>query len=232
MKNTNLFISSAIASVLCSGFASAGQSAAAVQPAATSGVTGYAEIAGVTGSDTMGFAGSSSSSDVSGGRLDGGLLFGNGFSLDGRFEHVDAAGLFNVDQARAFLNYNQEIAPGISAFVGVGYGTEQVDAVFANLNSDAILANVGIELTSGQFFGSAFYTHGFATNSSYEALDFLGSGGGSMSVPKIDVGYLEANVGYHLNDNVSAVVSIETQVTGDSIVQKDWLASLGLRFGF
>jgi len=232
MKNTNLFISSAIASVLCSGFASAGQSAAAVQPAATSGVTGYAEIAGVTGSDTMGFAGSSSSSDVSGGRLDGGLLFGNGFSLDGRFEHVDAAGLFNVDQARAFLNYNQEIAPGISAFVGVGYGTEQMDAVFANLNSDAILANVGIELTSGQFFGSAFYTHGFATNSSYEALDFLGSGGGSMSVPKIDVGYLEANVGYHLNDNVSAVVSIETQVTGDSIVQKDWLASLGLRFGF
>ncbi len=229
MKNTNLFISSAVASVLCSGFASAGQSASAVQPAATSGVTGYAEIAAVTGSDTIGLDGSSASSDVSGGRLDGGLLFGNGFSLDGRYETVDAEAGFNVEAARAFLNYNQEIAPGISAFFGAGYGTQQIDLVMVNVNSDAILANVGIELTSGQFFGSAFYTHAFTTSTSAPST----SGPSFLpSLPKVDVGTLEANVGYHLNDNVSAVVSIETQVTGDSIIQKDWLASLGLRFGF
>jgi len=231
MKNTNLIISSAVASVLCSGFASAGQSASAVQPAATSGVTGYAEVSAVTGSGSLQSEAGSTSSDVSGGRLDGGLLFGNGFSLDGRYEHVDAESSINEDQARVLLNYTQEIAPNISAFFGAGYGTQQFGVAGSGFNSDAILANAGIEFTSGQFFGSAVYTHSFATSTSLS--DLGGSGGGSMpSIPKVDVGYLEANLGYRLNDNLSAVASIETQVSGNSFVEKDWLAGLGLRFGF
>ena len=235
MKNTNLIISSAVASVLCSGFASAGQSASAVQPAATSGVTGYAEVSAVTGSESLnldfGGGGGSLSEDVSGGRFDGGLLFGNGFSLDGRYERVDSESDISLDQARVLLNYTQEIAPNISAFFGAGYGTQQFGVAGSGFNSDAILANAGIEFTSGQFFGSAVYTHSFATSTSLS--DLGGSGGGSMpSIPKVDVGYLEANLGYRLNDNLSAVASIETQVSGNSFVEKDWLAGLGLRFGF
>jgi len=236
MKNTNIIIGSTVASLLCSVFASAGQSASAVQPAATSAITGYAEISAVTGSGTLSdFSESvtSLSQDASGARLNGGLLFGNGFSLDGRYEHVDAESAVNLDEARALLNYTQEIAPDISAFFGVGYGTQQLDVVLANLNSNAILANVGIGFTSGQFFGSAVYTHAFTTSASMSALDVLGSGAGySNSFSKVDIGYLEANLGYRLKENLSAVASIETQVVGDSMVQKDWLAGLGLRFGF
>ena len=230
MKNTNLIISSAVASVLCSGFASAGQSAAAVQPAATSGVTGYAEVSAVTGSESLEFGGDSASvsQDVSGGRFDGGLLFGNGFSLDGRYERLDAESDINQDQARVLLNYTQEIAPNISAFFGAGYGTQQIGASGYAINGDAILANAGIEFTSGQFFGSAVYTHAFTISVSESSP----SGSGGSSIEEVDVGYLEANLGYRLNDNVSAVASIETQVSGDSFVQKDWLAGLGLRFGF
>lgn len=243
MKINNPIISSTVASIVLSGFAIAGQSTtAAAQPAATSGITGYVEVSGVTGSGTLnagglgglgGFLGGGSptgggevSEDVSGARVNGGLLFGNGLSLDGRFENVDSESGINLQQARVLLNYTQEIAPGVSAFAGAGYGAEQSELLIIDLNSQAILANVGITFTSGQFFGSAVYTHAFTTSAT---TNLLGMG---TSMEKVDVGYLEANVGYRLTEKLSAVASIETQVTGDSMIQKDWLAGLGLRFGF
>jgi hypothetical protein len=230
MKINNPIISSTVASLVLSGFAIAGQSTtAAAQPAATSGITGYAKVSGVTGSASLEFAGASVSEDISGGRYDAGILFGNGFSLDGRYEHVEAESNFNQDEARILLNYTQEIAPNFSAFVGAGYGTQQLDLTMANLNSDAILVNLGVEFTSGQFFGSLSYTHAFTMDSSFSA-GFLG--GELPSVEEEDIGYLEANLGYQLNERLALVASIQTQVTGDSVAQKDWLAGLGLRFGF
>ena len=245
MKINNPIISSTVASLVLSGFAIAGPSTtAAAQPAATSGITGYVEVSGVTGSGTLNAGGlgglgggllggdgsatdvSEVSEDVSGARVNGGLLFGNGLSLDGRFENVDSESGINLQQARVLLNYTQEIAPGVSAFAGVGYGAEQSEMLIIDLNSQAILANVGISFTSGQFFGSAVYTHAFTTSAT---MNFLGT---STSMDEIDVGYLEANVGYRLTEKLSAVASIETQVTGDSMIEKDWLAGLGLRFGF
>jgi hypothetical protein len=233
MKNTNLFISSAVASILCSGFAIAGPSTSAVQPAATTGITGYAKAQAVTGSGSLEFGGDSASEDISGGRLDAGILFGNGFSLDGRYEHVEAESNLNQDEARILLNYTKEIAPNFSAFVGAGYGTQQLDFTFGNLNSDGILANIGVEFTSGQFFGSLFYTHSFTTDASVSGTGGLGGGGlPSGAVEEEDIGYLEANLGYQLNERVALVASLQAQVVGDSIAQKDWLAGLGLRFGF
>lgn len=232
MKNTNLFISSAVASMLCSGFAIAGPSTSAVQPAATTGITGYAKVQAVTGSATLELGETSISEDISGGRLDAGILFGNGFSLDGRYEHVEAESNFNQDEARILLNYTQEIAPNFSAFAGVGYGTQQLDLVLANLNSDGILANIGVEFTSGQFFGSLFYTHSFTTDASFSSSGGFGGPDTFPSVAEEDIGYLEANLGYQLNERLALVGSIQTQIVGDSIAQKDWLAGLGLRFGF
>lgn len=225
-------ISSTVATLVLSGFASAGQSTTvAAQPAATSGITGYAKVSGVTGSASLGFGGGSVSEDedISGGRFDAGILFGNGFSLDGRYEHVEAESGVNQDEARILLNYTQEIAPNFSAFVGAGYGTQQLDLFYANLNSDAILANLGVEFTSGQLFGSLVYTHAFTMDSSFSE-GFMGEG--SPSVEEEDIGYLEANLGYQLNERLAVVASLEAQVYGDTVVEKDWLAGLGLRFGF
>lgn len=228
MKTTNLFISSAVASLLCSGLAIAGPSAAAVQPAANTGITGYAKVQGVTGSASLELGDLSEDENFSGGRLDAGILFGNGFSLDGRYEHVEAESNINQDEARILLNYTQEIAPNFSAFVGAGYGTQQLDLISANLNSDAILANIGVEFTSGQFFGSLFYTHAFAMDASFSG----GFGSGTPTVEKEDIGYLEANLGYQLNESLALVGSVQTQVVGDTALEKDWVAGLGLRLGF
>ena len=227
-------ISSTVATLVLSGFASAGQSTTvAAQPAATSGITGYAKVSGVTGSGSLEFGGESVSEDedISGGRFDAGILFGNGFSLDGRYEHVEAESGVNQDEARILLNYTQEIAPNFSAFVGAGYGTQQLDLFYANLNSDAILANLGVEFTSGQLFGSLVYTHAFTMDSSVSWVSG-GLGEGSPSVEEEDIGYLEANLGYQLNERLAVVASLEAQVYGDTVVEKDWLAGLGLRFGF
>jgi hypothetical protein len=251
MKTTHTLVGAIVAPLLISGLANAGQSTStAAQPAAASGITGYVEVSGVTGSGTLnagglgGLGGLGSflggpaptegeptgggeiSEDVSGARVNGGLLFGNGLSLDGRFENVDSESGINLQQARVLLNYTQEIAPGVSAFAGAGYGAEQSELLIIDLNSQAILANVGITFTSGQFFGTLVYTHAFTTSTTMNLV------GQSTSMDEIDVGYLEANVGYNLTEKLSAVASIETQVTGDSMIQKDWLAGLGLRFGF
>jgi hypothetical protein len=113
--------------------------------------------------------------------------------------------------------------------VGAGYGTQQLDLFYANLNSDAILANLGVEFTSGQLFGSLVYTHAFTMDSSFSE-GFMGEG--SPSVEEEDIGYLEANLGYQLNERLAVVASLEAQVYGDTVVEKDWLAGLGLRFGF
>jgi hypothetical protein len=51
-------------------------------------------------------------------------------------------------------------------------------------------------------------------------------------VEEEDIGYLEANLGYQLNERLAVVASLEAQVYGDTVVEKDWLAGLGLRFGF
>jgi len=39
-------------------------------------------------------------------------------------------------------------------------------------------------------------------------------------------------IGYDLTEQLSATCSIETQVYGDTFIEKDWMASLGLRFKF
>jgi len=242
MKKTNIVISSALASVCISGLSVAGQSCTtAAQSATTPAITSYLEVSAVTGEESVNFADSSASEilgsgrrHVSGVRLDGGLGFGNGFSLDGRYQYVEDK--FNDSKAdiRALLNYTQAVAPGVAAFFGAGYGHQRSELFgpVASQNSDAVLANVGVEFTSGQFFGSATYTYAFTTSSEITINPIL-SAFAHIPAPeakKVDIGTLEARLGYHLTKQLSAVASLGAQLNGDSLVNENWLAGLGLRF--
>ena len=47
-----------------------------------------------------------------------------------------------------------------------------------------------------------------------------------------DIGLIEAHVGYQINENVTATLSVETQVVGDSALEKDLGIALGLLYSF
>ena len=93
------------------------------------------------------------------------------------------------------------------------------------------MLNVGVEFTSGQFFSSVVYTHAF-TNSATGELTGEGDFAGKGDLDTEDIGYLEGRVGYRINDQLSAILSLEGQVTGNTIVEKDWVTALGLRYSF
>lgn len=245
MKQTNIVISSAVASLCISGLSMAGPCCStAAQPAATPAITSYLEVSAVTGEGTLNLEQVQGLEDAgsirgheSGVRLDGGLGFGNGFSVDGRYQYVENKTTDSLTDIRALLNYTQAIAPGMAAFFGAGYGHQQFTVLgpVASSNSDAVLANVGVEFTSGQFFGSATYTYAFTTSNEVTINPLLGLLGGGMSAPdvkKVDVGTLEARLGYHLTKQLSAVASLGGQVNGNSLVQENWVAGLGLRYCF
>jgi|GEM_PF-3103970 len=246
MKQTTIVISSAVASLCISGLSVAGQCCTTAAQSATPAITSYLEASAVTGEGTLnldqvsGLQGMGSlRGHESGVRLDGGLGFGNGFSVDGRYQHVENKTTDALTDIRALLNYTQAVAPGMAAFFGVGYGHQEFTVLgpIASSNSDAVLANVGVEFTSGQFFGSATYTYAFTTSNEITLNPLVVGllGGGGFTAPdakKVDVGTLEARLGYHLTKQLSAVASLGAQLNGNSLVQENWVAGLGLRCSF
>lgn len=187
------------------------------------GVSGiYGEFEEVTEADAY---------DVAGVRVNGGLGFGNGFSIDGRYEYVEGD-LYDLsiesDEFRLLVNYEQEIAQGFSLFGGIGYGWLSHEASVGGdsleLSGDGILLNAGAKFSSGQFFGSLVYTHCFTQSVELD--------GNEYDVLKEDLGYFEVTVGYDINEQLAATLAVETQVTGDTIVDKNWVAALGLQYKF
>jgi predicted porin len=83
------------------------------------------------------------------------------------------------------------------------------------------MAEVGIKYQSGQFFGGLQYNHLFAMHSAPSAF-----------LENEDIGLIEAHVGYQINENVAATLSVETQVVGDSALEKDLGIALGLLYSF
>jgi len=240
MKQTTIVISSAVASLCISGLSVAGQCCTTAAQSATPAITSYLEASAVTGEGTLnldqvsGLQGMGSlRGHESGVRLDGGLGFGNGFSVDGRYQHVENKTTDALTDIRALLNYTQAVAPGMAAFFGVGYGHQEFTVLgpIASSNSDAVLANVGVEFTSGQFFGSATYTYAFTTSNEI-TLTPIGIPIPGPDTKKVDVGTLEARLGYHLTKQLSAVASLGAQLNGNSLVQENWVAGLGLRCSF
>ncbi len=169
--------------------------------------------------------------DVAGVRVDGGFGLGNGFSIDGRFEYVEGD-LYDIsiksDEFRVLLNYEQEVADGFSLFGGIGYGWQSHEAsdLDADASGDGILLNAGVKFNSGCFFGSWVYTHSFTQSAEFK-ID-----GDKFDLEEEDVGYLEVTIGYSINEQLAATLSVETQVTGDTIIEKNWVAAVGLRYNF
>ncbi len=54
----------------------------------------------------------------------------------------------------------------------------------------------------------------------------------SLLLEDEDLGFIEAYLGYQINENVAATLSVETQVVGDSAIEKDLGVALGLQYSF
>jgi hypothetical protein len=167
--------------------------------------------------------------DVAGVRVNGGLGFGNGFSIDGQYEHVEGDISIKSDEFRALLNYEQAIARGFSLFGGIGYGwlsqEASVEGELLEFSGNGILLNAGANFSSGRLFGSLVYTH--CLTQSFE-LD----GSKDYELVEEDLGYFEVSIGYNINEQLAATLAVETQVTGDTIIDKNWVAALGLQYKF
>ena len=233
------------------------QSAAPAAAANSYGLSPYLGVSGVFGEfdETLitNLADEDGSYDVAGVRVNGGLGFGNGLSIDGRYEHVEGD-LFvadiDSDEFRALLNYEQEVGQGFSLFGGIGYGwlshEASAEGLSIDLSGDGLLLNAGAKFTSGQFFGSLVYTHCFTQSaeaelSGFDALaDELGVDLDEPIDGKYDgddadledVGSLEATIGYNITEQLAATLSVETQVTGDTWIEKDWVAAIGRQYKF
>lgn len=209
------------------------------------GLSPYLGVSGVFGeqSETViaPALGEDGTYDVAGVRVNGGLGFGNGFSIDGRYEHLEGDLLdtdIESDEFRALVNYEQEITDGLSLLGGIGYGwlshEASDDGVSLDVSGDGLLLNAGAKFSSGQLFGSLIYTHCLTESAEVDVrgLGGLGIPDGTYDGDEEDVGSLEATVGYNITEQLAATLSVETQVTGDTWIEKDWVAAIGLQYKF
>jgi hypothetical protein len=238
MKN-KYCIATLSATVLTCAIAYAGNTSATTTTAGSptaSGISPYLGVSGVYNEFTLSALGANSiTEDASGFKLVGGFDLSHGFSVDGSFEKTYGsialdglvAGDFNFTDTRLIVNYTHELEQGFSVVGGLGYGYFGVDFQGLIASSEGLMAEAGIKYQSGQFFGGLTYSHLFSMHSSSLA---------SLLAPGLiegeDVGAIEAYVGYQINENVAATLSAETQVFGDSLLEKDLGIALGLRYSF
>lgn len=238
MKN-KYYIATLSATVLTCAMAHAGDTLATAPTASspTADFSPYLGVSGVYNELTLSAPGNDSvTDDTTGFKLVGGFDLSHGFSVDGSFEKT--YGSFGAlggptpstdlsfTDVRLLLNYTHELEQGFSLVGGLGYGYLGLDVAGFTVSSEGLLAEVGINYQSGQFFGGLQYNHLFSMHSS-------GFGfGGPGALPDEDVGAIEAFVGYQINENVAATLSVETQVVGDSALEKDLGIALGLQYSF
>ena len=239
MKN-KYYIATLSATVLTCAMAHAGDTLATAPTASspTAGFSPYLGVSGVYNEATLTVPGEDSvTGDATGFKLVGGFALSHGFSVDGSFEKTygsfDALGDpdgpstdFSFTDIRLLLNYTHELEQGFSLVGGLGYGYLGLDVAGSTLSSEGLMAEVGINYQSGQFFGGLQYNHLFSMHTSSPSF------GGPSALPGEDVGAIEAFVGYQINENVAATLSVETQVVGDSLLEKDLGIALGLQYSF
>jgi hypothetical protein len=221
----------------------------ATAPTASSPTAGFSPYLGVSGvyNEWSLPALLGGSEDTTGYKVEGGVALAHGFSINGSFEKtfgtVDVAGLlaadFSFTDTRVLVNYTHELEQGFSLVGGLGYGYLGLDLQGVTASSEGLLAEAGIKYRSGQFFGGLTYNHLFSMHTSSvlnlaDALIGALAPGAlpSLAVPGEDVGAIEAYVGYQFNENVAATLSVETQVVGDSALEKDLGVALGLQYSF
>lgn len=233
------YIATLSATVLTCAMAHAGDTLATA-PTPSSPTAGFSPYVGVSGAFNEltfgGFGGDSISEDTSGFKLVGGFDLSHGFSVDGSFEEtygsLGASGFegssadFSFTDIRLLLNYTHELEQGFSLIGGLGYGYFGFDisaGEFGNqtISTEGLMAEVGIKYQSGQFFGGLQYNHLFSMYTAPSAL-----------LENENIGLIEAHVGIQINENVAATLSVETQVVGDTAIEKDLGIALGLQYSF
>jgi len=183
--------------------------------------------------------------DAEGFRVNGGFAFGNGLSLDGRFEnaYLDLTGFgpsepggpgepaaateVKFNELRALVHYTHQVNDGAALIGGLGYGKLGFNYGGSELiSTEGLLADIGVQIQSDRVSASLTYTHLFAFHTASFAF------GGGQQLQDEDLGFLEGSLGYQVNDNVSAILSVQTQVLGDTEIEKELSVALGLRYNF
>lgn len=175
--------------------------------------------------------------DAEGFRVNGGFAFGNGLSLDGRFEnaYLDLNGFgpegasteVKFNELRALVHYTHQVNDGAALIGGLGYGKLGFNYGGSELlSTEGLLADIGVQIKSDRVSAALTYTHLFAFHTASFAF------GGGQQLQDEDLGFLEGSLGYQVNDNVSAILSVQTQVLGDTEIEKELSVALGLRYNF
>lgn len=185
----------------------------------------------------LGGAGGSATEETTGFEITGGLTLSHGFSVDGSFEKTygsagtgGGAADFSFTDTRVAVNYTHDLGQGFSVIGGLGYGYLGFDVQGFTFSSEGLLARTGVKYQSGQFFGGLTYSHLFSMHTTSAPIG--GGGGGANALPGVDVATLEAYLGYQINENLAATLSAETQVVGNSVLEKDLGIALGLVYSF
>ena len=236
MKN-KYYIATLSATVLTCAMAHAGDTLATAPTASssTAGFSPYLGVSGVYNEFTFSNPGTESvTEETTGFKLVGGFNLSHGFSVDGSFEKTygsasagETSADFNITDTRLVLNYTHELEQGFSLVGGLGYGYIGADTQGFTTSTEGLLAEVGIKYQSGQFFGGLQYNHHFAMQTAFPSF-----GGAGALLPKEDFGLIEACVGYQINENVAATLSVESHVVGDPFIEKDLGIALGLQYSF
>jgi hypothetical protein len=201
----------------------------------TAGFSPYLGVSGVYNEFALSASGESVTDDATGFKLVGGFDLSHGFSVDGSFEKTygsfgagEARADFSFKDTRLILNYTHELEQGFSLVGGLGYGYLGATSSGFTFSTEGLMAEVGIKYQSGQFFGGLQYNHLFSMHVSVPSF----GGPGAVSLPEEDFGLIEAYVGYQINENVAATLSLESQVVGDPFIEKDLGIALGLQYSF
>ncbi len=174
--------------------------------------------------------------EAQGFRVNGGFDLGNGLSLDARFENGytnetsiggPSGSELKFNELRALAHYTQQINDGVSLIGGLGYGKTGLTYSGVDLiSTEGLLADVGVQFQADRFSAGLSYTHLFSLHTA--SFNF----GGDSQIEDEDIGLLEGTLGYQVNDNVSVILSVQTQVLGDTVLEKQLAATLGLRYSF
>jgi hypothetical protein len=221
MKLHKLIIATAVTAT-----AFAGESTATAAAPAGNDHNAYVAVSGLYNEFSQGV-------EAQGFRVDAGFGLGNNLSLDARFENAytdEVAGTgpgsqeLKFNELRALAHYTQQVNDNVSLIGGLGYGKLGFSYGGMDfLSTEGLLADVGVKVQSGRVSAALTYTHLFA----FHTASFVGGG-----VEDKDIGLLEGSLGYQLTDNVSAIASAQTQVLGNTEIEKDLSLTLGLSYSF
>ncbi|MEE3180220.1 MAG: hypothetical protein VX317_11085, partial [Verrucomicrobiota bacterium] len=166
-------------------------------------------------------AGTGLSADGEGFRVGGGYQLTDLFSVNARYEAADTD---IYQDFRLTVDGEMDLTDEVSLHLGAGYGNQNI--FDGAVETDGVLANVALCWERGAFIGGVNYMRVFAIETGTNQLDR----GVPVDLPEEDFDLLEIVAGYRLNERMAILLSYETQVGGDTQVEKEKQITLELRY--